>query len=275
MKATWRRRMWCVLVPAALVVSLFQGVQSASAAAFLWISAPNWSYSAAAAASPIGSVYFWGLSSGSGTYSFAYAYSHDPGVGSADAFAEASANGLGGVGAVDAVGIADPFAGVGIDTSLIDPSAPSGYPETEPGSDPLSSAYTVTDNGITFTGSGEEMNGSDSIEAFLYNGGTDESSLDTDLGVGSDTMTGNTSSGDVTDMSTLATDFSLIPLDPLISDPGSLSGLTFTENDSSVNPADVILVGEGDAESVPEPGPACLLAVGIVGFLALRRRAAV
>jgi len=265
------------LASAALVLGLFLGVQSASASELLWISAPTWSYSAAAAASPAGAVYFWGLSVGAGSYSFAFAFSNAGALGSAAAFAEASA-GLGGLGAAQAVGFADPYATFGIDISSIDPSQPNLYPETKPGSDPFSTPYTVTSTGITFSGGGQELNAGDSFQAFLYTGGTDESSLDAELGALSNSDSGTTQAGDVTDISSLTTDFGLIPLDQLIVDPGGLSGLTFTENDSSVNPADVILVGEGEAASslapIPEPTPLYLLCTGALGLLAtLRRRA--
>jgi len=174
------------------------------------------------------------------------------------------------VGAVNVAGIADPYAGVGIDISLTDPSNPGGFPTTKPGSDPFSTPYTVSSTGITLTGSGEELNGVDELEAFTYTGGTDLSTLEGELGASS--ASGTTSAGDVTDISKLMTDLSLVPLDGLVTDPASLSGLTFTENDSSVNTADVILVGLGDAVSTPEPAPAFLLAAGLLGLLAFRRR---
>ena len=73
-------------------------------------------------------------------------------------------------------------------------------------------------------------------------------------------------------MSSLMSDFGLVALDAPVSDPSSLSELDFTENDSDLNLADVILVGEGDAASdTPEPAPAWLLAAGLLGLLAFRR----
>ena len=80
-------------------------------------------------------------------------------------------------------------------------------------------------------------------------------------------MGDTTSTGDVTDIPTLMSEFSLIPLDPLISDPGSLSGLSFTENTSGLNTADVILVGEGEAASTPEP--ALLVSMASLSFMGL------
>jgi len=269
MKANWRRGLSRVLAPAALVLGVLGGVQTANAGAFLWISAPAFTYSSAAAVSPAGSAYFWAFSVGAGTYSYAYAYSIS-GFGSAYAFAEA-ATGLGGLGAVNVAGLADPFAGVGIDIPLIDPSNPSGFPSTAPGSDPFSTPYTVSSSGITLTGNGEELNGVDELEAFSYSGPTDLSDLESELGASAES--GTTSTGDVTNIGSLATDLGLIPLDNLITDPSSsLTGLTFTENDSDVNTGDVVLVGMGDAASIPEPAPAFLLATGLLGLLAFRRR---
>jgi hypothetical protein len=256
------------MAPAALVLGICGGVQTANAGAFLWISAPAWTYSSAAAASPAGSAYFWAFSVGAGTYSWAYAFSNSA-FGSAYAFAEA-ATGLGGLGGVDAAGIADPYAGVGIDISLTDPSNPSGYPTSDPASDPFTTPYTVSSSGITLTGSGEELNGLDGLQAFSYTGGTSLSTLESKIGASSEN--GTTSTGDVTNISSLMTDFGLIPLDGLVTDPSSLSNLSFTENTSGLNTANVILVGVGDAVSSPEPAPACLLAAGLLGLLAFRRR---
>ena len=172
MTTKWRRGLWCALLPSVLVFGIFGEVQSGSRGCLSLDLRANWSYSAAAASSPAGTAYYWGLSVGPGSYSWAYAFSHSP-FGSADAFAEASAGGLGGMGAADAAGIADPYAGVGIDISLTDPSIPGGYPTSLPGSDPLSAPYTVSPTGITFTGMGEELNGADAIQAFEYTGSTD------------------------------------------------------------------------------------------------------
>ena len=186
MKTNWRRGLSRVLAPAALVLGICASVQTANAGAFLWISAPDWSYSAAAAATPAGSAYFWGLSVGAGSYSWAYAYAFSA-FGSAYAFAEAAA-GLGGMGGVQVGGVADPYAGVGIDISLTDPSNPNGFPATEP-SDPFATAYTVTDTGITLTGSGEELDGVNELQAFTYSGGTDMAALESELGASSDSGT--------------------------------------------------------------------------------------
>jgi len=277
--STWRRaqgifsRFKIVLAVGGTVIAMALSVAPAKAAAALWISAPTWSYSAAAAESPVGWAYFWGLSVGAGTYSWAYAYSVGGG-GAAYSFAEAAVA-QGGMGAVQVAGLADPYAGNSIDISLVDPSNPSGYPQTEPGSDPLSSSYTVSNSGITFTGSGEEMNGDDQLEAFVYNGNTDMATLESDLGASS--SSGSTSSGDVTDLSTLETDFGLTPLDAAIDDPGSINSLNFTENTGLVdqNFDNVILVGMSDAESTPEPSPAWLLVIGMASLLMFRKLQAV
>ncbi len=262
-----------VLAVAGTVTAMGLSVAPAKAASALWISAPRWSYSAAAADSPVGWAYFWGLSVGAGTYSFAYAFSDDGAGDAAYAFAEAAVA-QGGMGAVQVGGFADPFAGNSIDISLVDPSNPSGYPQSEPGSDPLSSSYTVSDSGITFTGSGEELNGDDELEAFVYNGSTDMAALEAELGASS--SSGTTSSGDVTGLSTLESDFGLIPLDAPIDDPSSISSLNFTENTGDINPDfdNVILVGMSDAESTPEPCAAWLLGIGMASLLVFRKRRA-
>lgn len=260
---------------AVTVTAMALSVGPAKAASALWISAPTWSYSAAAAESPVGWAYFWGLSVGAGTYSFAYAFSNDGLGNSAYAFAEAAVA-QGGQGAVQVAGFADPYAGESIDIPLTDPSNPGGYPTTQPGSDPFSSSYTISGTGITLTGSGQELNGSDELEAFVYNGATDMASLESEFGASS--SSGNTSAGDVTDLSTLEGDLGgwLIPLDAPILDPGSLGSLTFTENTADIHPNfdNVILVGVSDAVSTPEPCAAWLLGIGMASVLIFRKRLA-
>ena len=262
-----------ILAVAGTVTAMALSVAPANAASALWISAPTWSYSAAAAESPAGWAYFWGLSVGAGTYSFAYAFSNDGAGNSAYAFAEAAVA-QGGQGAVQVAGFADPYAGESIDIPLVDPSNPGGYPTSQPGSDPFSSSYTISGTGITFTGTGQELNGSDELEAFVYNGATDMASLESEFGASS--SSGNTSAGDVTDLSTLESDLGgwLIPLDAPILDPSSLGSLTFTENTADIHPNfdNVILVGVSDAVSTPEPCATWLLGIGMVCLVVFKRR---
>jgi hypothetical protein len=264
MTKKWRRN----ILSAAVVLGFSGAVQPAHAGAFAWISAPTWTYSAAAASSPAGTAYFWGLSIGVGTYSWAYAFSNSP-FGSAFSFAEA-ATGFGGMGGTQVAGIADPFAGDSIDITLLNPANPGGFPTTDPSTDPFSASYSVSSTGITFTGSGSELNGLDEVQAFLYTGGTGAGTIEGDLGVSS--MSGTSQTGDDSTIGALTNSFGLVPLDAPIMDPSSLSGITFTENDSSVNTADVILVGEGDASSTPEPATAWGLAAGLLGLALLTRR---
>lgn len=278
MKGNLRRILTRFLAPAALVLGVCGGAQTANAGAFLWISAPTWSYSAAAAASPVGWAYFWALSSGVGSWSAAYAFSNDGAGDAAYAFAQAAA-GLGGMGAVQVAGIADPYAGVGIN-NFDDPSNSGGYPSNSgcnestdgcQGTNPFTgSTYTVDSSGITFGSEmSQELNGVDALQAFVYGGTTSEAGIESELGAGSNS--GSSRGGDVTSISALMADLGLIPLDPLMTDPSSLSSLSFTENNSGLNTANVILVGEGEA-GTPEPGAALLLTGGLLGLVALRRR---
>jgi hypothetical protein len=172
------------------------------------------------------------------------------------------------MGAFQFAGAADPFAGSSIDIPLIDPSNPSLYPVTDPSSNPFSTPYTVSATGITFTGSGSELNGEDEFEAFVYNGPTDMADLESELGAAS--SSGTTSAGDVTGLSALEGDFNLIPLDAPMGDPSSLNSLTFTENtgDLNANESNVILVS---IEALPEPGPAWLLGIGAASLLIFRK----
>jgi hypothetical protein len=250
-----------VLAVAGTVTAMDLSVTPAKGAAALWISAPTWSYSAALASSPIGTAYFWGFSVGAGTFSWAGAYSNDGLGDAAYAFAEA-APGRGGLGAFLWTGVADPWSMDAVDISPIDPSNPNNYPSSAPSSNPFatSPSYTISGTGITFNESGEELNGDEELEAFVYNGSTSESGLESELGASS--SGGTTSSGDVTDLGTLESDLGLMPLDAPIEDPSSSSSLTFTEDAQFIDPNDdnVILVGISDA---PEPGTLSLLAVGM------------
>lgn len=246
-----------------LAAVLVGSAERGQAAGALWISAPNWSYSAAVASSPIGTAYFYGFSVGAGTWSYAGAFSVDPGVGSAYAFATATA-GRGGMGAFQWAGVADPYGGVGVDTPFVDPSNGSAFPTNDPTSDPTSdpttSAYTISNTGITLTGTGSELSGLDGLQAFVYNGPTDLASLESALGATAEN--GNTSAGDVTDTSALMGDLGLTPLDAPDNDLSSLSSLNFTENTGLIASdfSNVILVGEA---STPEPGTLTLMAAGL------------
>lgn len=264
------------LAPAALILGLCCGVQTANAAGFLWISAPNWSYSAAAAADSSGSVYFWAVSQGAGTFTWAGAFATDA-FGSAAAFAEAAA-GIGGVGAVQVAGIADPYAGVGIDYgSLFDPSNSGNYPTSAPGSNPFNGdpSYTTSTGGVSLNNEyDEQLNALDGLQAFIYTGQDDNlSDLETSLGLsGND---GSTSAGDYSNIGGLGglmTSDTLIPLDNLITDPGDISSFSFTENTGDESQGQIILIGEGEAASTPEPASMALIGIGMLGLGMVTRR---
>jgi hypothetical protein len=204
------------------VAAMDLSVTPAKGTAALWISGFDWSYSAAFAQSPEGTGYGWYVYVGPGAYTWAFAYSDDGDGNEAYAFAEA-ADGQGGMGMVQEAGIADPWAGNAVNIPLIDPSNPANYPTNTPANQSdLFTAYTVSDKGIIFSGaagSGEEMNGDDELQAFVYTGSTKQSDLLSEFGASTDG--GTQSNGDVVSFSTLESDFgnNLIPLDAQLTIP--------------------------------------------------------
>jgi hypothetical protein len=252
----------------ALTVSLFGGIQSASAAAFLWIAAPTWSYSAAACVSVGSFASFWGLSVGRGSFSFAFAGC--PGVfGSSGAFAIARA-GFGGGGGAFAFGLSDPYAGVGVDVNLADSlnggsgpgdqtnyGADSSNASSELGSD----SFTIGPSGVTFPSETESaLNAVDELAIYAipiaeadYSDNSDICALLGESGC---------SPGSGPDVTTISA------LDALLGSPLA------TEDDPSgpnwnvplsIPAGDLpILVAEGDA--VPEPASILLFGQAILGL---------
>lgn len=263
------------VVVAGTITAMELSEAPAKASGSLWVSAWNWSYSAALAQSPVGTAYFWGLTVGQNSYSFAYAFSNDGLGDAAYAYAQAAAR-RGGRGAWVATGFADPWGGDALDSTYIDASNPAGYPTGDPGSDNWSVPYDISNTSISFPSeSGNELNGDFQLEAFVYNGGTDMSSLEAELGASS--AGGTNSVGDVTDFNTLQKDFGLKPLDSATDDPNGITSLDFTENTSMIdsNLDNVILVGMESGSSVPEPSAVWLMGFGLAGLMIFRKFRAV
>lgn len=265
------------LLTAAGVVGIFSTPQPANAAGFLWIAGANFSYSAAACATPGGAAYFWFLAAGAGATTAAYTTCSGP-FGGSSSFAIARA-GIGGAGAAFAGGIADPYAGVGIGTDLTGFTDPSAYnTDSTSGATELdgSSGFTLSDTGVTFNNAAEsDLAGVDDLTAYLYNG------PDENLGTLCMDLTGSssgcsssesTSAGDVTDLTTLQTDLPLTMLGSM-NDPSSLdtSTLSFNETLTSGQLANVILVGQADVVT-PEPGTLLLLGAGLAAIGLSRRK---
>ena len=261
-----------VALAAAVMAVLGMRTVAAHAAESLWISAPDWSYSAAYAATQTTFGYYWALSLGSTSYSWAGANAIDAN-GSAYAFAEASADDLGGMGAVYASGIADPSSGAGLNLAPPNPADLGSFPSS-PGSDPFfSTPYTPTTDGVEFTSeSSSQTNGADGLQAFLYKGGTDQASLDTLLGLSG--TSGTSSSGDVSDIATLEGNGSLTPLDPVMLNPETGKPITFNELLDAQQQSEVFLAGFQSAASAPVPSALALTMLGLLGLggLALARR---
>jgi|GEM_PF-3560854 len=250
---------------ATVVIGVVGTPQPADAAAFLWIAGNNFSYSAAACETPGAAFYAWFLAAGAGATTTAWTACSGP-FGGSSSFAIAQA-GTGGGGAAFAGGIADPYSGIEVGTTLTDFSNPSNYDgdSTSDSSEFEGTGYTLSSTGITFDPSAtdSEVNGLDEIAAYLYTGGEDQSTLCSELGGSDCGVSDSTQAGDVTDLSTLQTDLGLTALGSLEVDPVGLGGSTINFG-STVNPDQVILVGQGDdASTTPEPASIALFGAGL------------
>jgi hypothetical protein len=257
----------------ALTVAAFGAAQSAQASVFLWAEGANFSYSAAACATPGAAFYAWFLAVGRGATTGAWTACSGPfGASASVAFARA---GVGGFGAAFAAGIADPWAGIEVGTTETNFSGSSTFQgDVNNDASEFTSGYTVSPTGITFSpnATDAEMKGLDDLTAYLYTGSESQSTLCAALGGSNCGQSDKTQAGDVTSLNALQSDLSLTKLGNMEVNPSGLGGSTLHFDTTVGNTAEVILVGQG-AVATPEPA-AFLPLTGLLGALAygIRRR---
>lgn len=266
---------------AAVTIGVFAAApQQANAAAFVWIAGNNFAYSAAACATPGAAFYAWFLAVGPNATTAAWTACSGP-VGSSASFSIARAR-VGGGGAAWAVGFADPWAGIETGTTLsgFEQDSSNWQTDSNNSSSEFSTPYTFDTSGSNTTGitldsnaNDNALNGLDTLTAYLYTGSEDSSTLCTALGGTNCSSSQTTSTGDVTDLSTLSSDLNLTQLGTE-SDPNGLGGSTLNFNQNVSDSTQIILVGQGDAEaaSAPEPVSISLIGAGLCGLGVMRRR---
>ncbi len=262
------RRIMGLLV-AVLALGAFGGSRPADAAAWMWVSAPGWSYSAATcAAAPGSSFYAWALFTGP-----TYAWTACSGAFGSSASGAAAVPGVGGAGYADAVGAADPYADLSIDTTSM-LGSPNNYTSETTDFSVSTSGDEMT--GITFPSGGLDsiLGGADQLDAYLYTGASACSTFATLLGLScSGSSETSAASTDISDFDT-ANGFTLLGSE---SDPASLTSLPFSIDEPTSDEGELILVAEGDAVSTPEPASGAVFSVGLLAlglvWAGLRRRA--
>ena len=123
--------------------------------------------------------------------------------------------------------------------------------------------YTVSSTGITLDSNAtdSELNSVDNLAAYLYTGSEDMTTLCGLFGGTDCSPSQSTQTGDITDLGTLASDLGMITLKSW-NDSSGLGG-TLGFHQTVTDTTQIILLGQGDAESMPEPVSIALPGAGL------------
>ncbi|MHB8717081.1 MAG: hypothetical protein ACYC9H_13870 [Sulfuricaulis sp.] len=300
------------LAAAVLTFCFFGGLQPANAAAFLAINGGTWSYSAATAGGTLGQAYYWGLSNGIGSVSYAYAYYYNGGNRAA-AYAVARAGfGWAGAWAAQGItdpyagiSIDVPLSpdGPGLYSQLSSATSSSNLANTlqtdanneitaadnlspalpgGAGSYPTSPDYNVNTDGsgnitgVTFNSgiTSDSLNAGDKLDLLVVNSNALSNFCSAIGDSGCSTVSAQTNkSGEVTDISSMMSDFGNSVVFSDLVDPSTLSsGGTVNFGTLANTSGDQVLLVQ-EASPVPLPASILLFGPGLLalGLLAARR----
>lgn len=249
-------------------LGLFGGAGSAHATEWMWIAAPTWSYSASTCATPGASFYAWIIADAS---TFATTACAGP-VGESSSVAAATP-GVGGFGAAEAAGFADPSVNLtlpGDYDAHSQPSASSFNFIVDP--------HTGDVEGLGFSPSGKNSiigsPASDQIGVFLFSGNQCSALTGSSVCPNGTQTSGGTQPMNLAGLEAAGVLTSEDVLGQFDDELSPVEYLPFSSEIPLGDEPDIVLMAFGQAVSTPEPGSLPILGfgLGLIGFLLIARR---